>query len=142
MNKYLKAILIRGIVGMMIGAFINATFLFGLSFIEEELVITSSILRFQYLGALAIGFYSAAMSVIFNIEEWSLLRQTVTHAIFMTPYLPFAHYMGWMPESITGRVIFVCAYILVYGIIWFSFKIYWTRKIRKMNLEIERLNNL
>ncbi len=142
MNKYMKAILIRGLIGTIIGGFINATFIFGLSLTSEELVLTTSILRFQYFGALAIGFYSAAVSIIFDIEEWSLLRQTITHGLLMTPYLPFAHYMGWMPGDLGGRFIFIGVYVLVYAIIWFSFKTYWTRKIRQMNLEIERMNSL
>lgn len=140
MRSYMNSVLKRGLYGLFIGAFISATAYFIFSFQGNQLTVPSTFVRVQYLASLFIGFYCAAISVVFDVEEWSLLKQTITHMILMIPYLPFAHYVGWMPDNFVGRIIFIGLFIIFYMILWLSFKTYWTKKAKELDEGFKRIN--
>jgi hypothetical protein len=138
--SYLKKFLIRGLLGIIIGVFINQLVFFIMAMKGNILYIQSNLIISQFIISSIIGFYCAGVTVIFGIEEWSLLRQTVTHSIAMLPYFPISIYVGWMPITLIGRVMFILIYILLYIIIWFSIRKYWEKKAKELNEELKKRN--
>ncbi|MFD3155415.1 DUF3021 domain-containing protein [Haloimpatiens sp. FM7330] len=142
--KYLKLILKRGLLGMAFGVFINQT-IFAIFACTMGLNgnLEVSMLFKQFIISAIAGFYFSASSVIFNVSNWSSLKQTVLHFIATSiVYFPVAIYAKWMPNASFGRIIFIITYITIYVIVWFSFKSYWTKKIKELNMSLERRNKL
>ncbi|MEG0775815.1 DUF3021 domain-containing protein [Clostridium sp.] len=138
--RYMKQFILRGLFGITIGVFINQLIMLIMAMNGNIVSIPSNIVITQFIISSLTGFYCAGVSVIFEIEEWSLLRQTITHSIAMLPYFPVAVYAGWMPGTLIGRLIFIINYILVYVIIWASFKKYWEKKTKALNEELKKHN--
>jgi len=136
--NYVKTFLKRGLLGILLGVFINQVVYLIMAMQGNIVQVESSMIISEFIISSLTGLYCAGISVIFDVEEWSLLRQTITHSIAMLPYFPIAIYAGWMPMSLVGRMFFVLNYILVYVIIWFSFKKYWEKKSREINEELRK----
>ena len=140
MKTYLKQLAVRVVCGGILGLAIGHTVYLIHALGGDVLILNPKNVIIHYIATLLVGMWCSGTSIVFDIEEWSLLRQTITHSILLAPYLPFAFYMGWVPPTTGGRIIFVFGYIITYAIIWFSFKIYWTKKAKELNEELERLN--
>lgn len=140
--SYAKKFIIRGLIGIPIGVFINQLVYLIMAINNDIVSISSSVIITQFFVSVLCGFYLAGVSVVFDIEEWSMLRQTITHSIAMLPYFPIAYYAGWMPKSDIGITLFIANYFVVYVIIWISFKKYWEKKAKEINLELKKRNNL
>lgn len=139
MNKYVKQMMLRGLVGIMIGLSIGYTVVFILSLTDKSIVFDGSVLMRNYLYAALVGFYMASVTIVFDVEEWSLLKQTVIHGLLNLPYLIVAFMIGWAPTGTFYRVLFVLGYIVVYFIIWLAFKSYWTKKALELNENLKKL---
>lgn len=140
MKTYIKKLLFRILYGSVIGLAVGHTSYFIYALSGNAITLEPRLVIINYLGALLVGIWCCGISIIFDIEEWSLLRQTITHSILLAPYLPFAFYIGWVPPTICGKIYFVLVYFIIYLIIWFSFKLYWTKKAKELNEELERLS--
>lgn len=140
--KYFKEILKRGLAGMGIGVFINQSIFTILALIDGfEGTIEVKIMAQQFLISAIAGFYFAAISIVFNIDNWSLLKQTVTHFILLSiVYFPVSFFAGWMPKPIASKIAFVVIYIISYVIMWIVFKAYWKKKAMEINKELELRN--
>lgn len=138
MKKIVKKAVILGIIGFGLGLLISFV-VYQLTKDGDER--TGEIL----LGFLAGGLYSAMAlsgSVIYDIEEWSILRCTLTHFIIaLLGYYSMGTVQGWL---IIGSgifyittVIFIIAYILV----WIGNALYYANKIKMLNQELEKSKN-
>ncbi|WP_102399360.1 DUF3021 domain-containing protein [Haloimpatiens massiliensis] len=141
--SYVKKALLRGFYGITIGVFINQV-IFVMMALRGSFPadVSVSIMVSQFVISSLLGFGIAACSVIFEVDNWSLLKQTVVHFIlFSFIYFPAAVCGKWMPDNLNGKLIFILIYILIYVCYWFSFKYYWSRKARKINEEIKLRRN-
>lgn len=139
---YIKQFILRGFFGVFIGAFIGQMFFVVSAFNNEVITVASEFILKQFTVASLVGFYCAGVSVVYDIEEWSFLKQTVSHFIIMTiPYFILANFAGWIPKHPLGLSAFIAAYITLYLIIWFSFKRYWKKKAEEMVKQLRRLND-
>lgn len=140
--KYIREIMRRGFRGMAFGVFINqALFAIMTSFFGLEGSIEFNALAQQFIISALFGFYAIAISIVFEIDSWSLLRQTIVHFILLSVvYFPVAIYANWLPEYTVARIPFAVFYILVYIIVWFTFKAYWKKKAMEINVELELRN--
>lgn len=91
----------------------------------------------QLAGALLYGGALAGASVIWSVERWSLLRQTLTHLLVCSAAtLPAAWGLYWMPHSIRGILeyfgIFFALYLLIWTVTYGRIK----RQIRQFNEKI------
>ena len=73
----------------------------------------------QTICSLLYGAAFGGASVIWEIENWSLLKQTVIHCLVISvTTLPIAYCMYWMPHSflgIAGYIViffFICIFLL------------------------------
>lgn len=88
----------------------------------------------QMICSLFIGAVGGGSNVIWEVERWSLLKQTAVHlGVIAVPFFGISYVMNWMPHHIYGALGFIGAFIAIYVIMWcviyFSIK----AKIKKMN---------
>lgn len=135
----IKQILKKGLLGMLIGAFINQVISIG--FITGKTItgIDPNLLITQFFISTILGFYIGVISLFFYIEHWSLLKQTLTHLFALSiVYFPIAVIAKWMPSDTFSRITFVIIYILIYVIIWIICKTYWKTKIKQFNSALSK----
>lgn len=88
----------------------------------------------QFVCSMVYGAVFAGASVIWQIERWSLLRQTVTHlAIIIVVAFPLAYLMHWMGHTVGGVVGYVLLTFAIYAVIWLALYIPTRRRIKKLN---------
>lgn len=79
----------------------------------------------------------AGTTVIWEKDEWSILKQTVTHfAITSIATFPIAYIVHWMSHDVKGVLIYFGVFIVIYTIIWISFYLSYKSSINKMNKKI------
>lgn len=94
----------------------------------------------QLVCSLFIGAVSAASSVVFDMEKWNLLKQTLVHfAVLALPFFGVAYIMFWMPHEIYGALGFVGAFVSMYIIMWCSMYFSIKAKIKKMNMQLQQI---
>ncbi len=78
------------------------------------------------------------MSLIWEMERWGLLRQTLTHmAACSLTTLAVAYGMRWMGRSLTGILIYFGIFFGIYLMIWLSQYLAIRRRVRAINAKLE-----
>ena len=91
----------------------------------------------QMLCSLIVGAASAGSSVIFEMERWSILKQTLVHfAVISVPFFGLGYLLNWLPHQLYGALGYVGAFIAVYLIMWFSIYFSIKFKLKKMNVQL------
>lgn len=94
----------------------------------------------QLLCSLFVGAVGGGSSVIWDMEKWSLSKQTAVHfAVLCVLFIPISYVLNWLPHHVYGAIGFVGAFILIYVIIWLSVYLSVRAKIKKVN---ERLREM
>ena len=96
----------------------------------------------QLICSLVVGAVCGGSSVIWGIEKWSLLKQTLIHfSVIAVPFFGIGYVMNWLPHHIYGALCYVGGFILVYLIMWLS--IYFSIKVKnkKMNKQLQEMQN-
>ncbi|EPY2306588.1 DUF3021 domain-containing protein [Clostridium sporogenes] len=124
---------------MTVGVFINQV-IFAIIALKERLQgsVEVSLMFNQFIISAILGFGLAASSIVFDVEPWSSLKQTIAHfIIFSFIYFSIAIYGGWMPKGNIARIKFVAFYIIIYIVAWFLWKAYLKRKAMEINKKLE-----
>ncbi len=148
-----KKIILRSILGFPIGIAIGylITIFISLSWANgyyapcvPELIsamgneINAVILQALLCGLLGIGF--AAGSVIWEIENWSITKQTGIYFIIISVImLPIAYFSYWMEHSIAGFFSYFGIFALIFAFIWMIQFVIGKHNVKKMN---ENLHNV
>lgn len=150
-----KRIIMRGAMGMPIGVTIGylISILVSLIWAEgyyapcvPELVtamgneINAVVLQAALSGLLGIGF--GASSVIWELEEWSIIKQTgVYFLVSSVIMMPVAYFMYWMEHSVTGFLsyfgLFALIFICIWVVLFFSGKYH----VKRMNDSLSRMKD-
>lgn len=86
------------------------------------------------MGCLLLGVYFGVASLIFDIERWSRLRQTVIHAILsLIIFFPTAIGLGWIPLHPPVMITCFIIFIMLYALFWFGAWWYYRRLTQSMN---------
>ncbi len=81
----------------------------------------------------------AAASVIWEIESWSLFKQTLIYlAAAAAALLPTAYVCQWMERSLTGALAYAAVFLGIFVFIWLVQYLALRRKIAKMNETVGR----
>ena len=142
-----KKIVLRSILGFPIGIAIGyfITIFISLGFANgyyspcvPELVtvmgneINAVLLQALLCGLLGAGF--AASSVIWEIENWSIMKQTGIYFIIISVImLPIAYFSYWMEHSIGGFLRYFGIFVLIFAFIWIIQFVIGTHNVKKMN---------
>ncbi|WP_083627976.1 DUF3021 domain-containing protein [Hornefia porci] len=103
--------------------------------------ITAVILQTLLSGLVGIVF--GASSVIWDIEDWSIAKQSgFFFAIAAAALMPAGYALNWMDRSARGIFGFFLIFAAVFVIIWFTMYLAWRHKIRKLNRDVEQKNRV
>lgn len=142
-----KKALLRGITGFPIGITIGNLIAIIISFIYAdgyyspcvpELIsaagseINAVALQTLLCGLLGAGF--AAASVVWEIDNWSLVKMTgVYFTVISLIMLPIAYFMYWMDHSVGGVLSYFGIFVLIFVVIWIIQFVIIDRNVKKMN---------
>lgn len=148
-----KKIVLRSILGFPIGIAIGYIITIFISLIwaegyyspcVPELIstmgneINAVALQALLCGLLGAGF--AAGTVIWETENWSILKQTGIYFIIISVImLPIAYFMYWMEHSVAGFFVYFGIFVLIFALIWIIQFAAGKHNVRKMN---ESLHNV
>ena len=147
-NKNLKKEAVkRAIMGFIYGVFIGQTILILESLMARDgnfYPVAASLVELagtkigaviiQYFLTGIIGTTFAATTVLFEIDSWSLLKQTIIHFIITSIVMYIAGFLcGWFPHKLSSTLIWFGIFIVIYVIFWISFSSYYKNKVKKMN---------
>ena len=142
-----KEVAKRAIMGFIYGVFIGQTILIIESLFMRDgnfYAVSASLLELagtkiaaviiQYFLTGIIGTTFAATTVIFEMDNWSLLRQTIIHFIITSIVMYIAGFLcGWFPHTVSSTLAWFGVFIVVYIIFWICFSLHYKNKVKKMN---------
>ncbi len=150
-----KKIALRSILGFPIGIAIGYLITIFISLIwakgyyapcVPELIlamgneINAVILQAFLCGLLGAGF--AASSVIWEIEDWNIMKQTgIYFIIIATIMLPIAYFSYWMEHSIIGFFSYFGIFAVIFAFFWIMQFVIGKHNVRKMNENLHHANN-
>ncbi len=86
-----------------------------------------------------LGGVFAASSVIWEIENWSIAKQTgIYFAITALVMMPVAYFAKWLEPTVLGFLKYFGIFTLIFIMIWVIQYFVWKSKIEKMNQGIEK----
>lgn len=91
-------------------------------------------------GLLGVGF--AAASVIWEIEHWSIVKQTGIYFIIISVIMmPIAWITYWMEHSVAGVLGYFAVFALIFVIIWVIQFVIGKNNVKKMNEILNKNKN-
>ena len=85
-----------------------------------------------------LGGVFGGMSFIWEIEIWSILKQTAVYFLSVSiPMMGISYLLYWMEHSLNGFLLYFLIFVMVFFVVWlFNFAIYWF-KVRRINEELD-----
>jgi len=151
----IKKALLRGLIGIPIGVFISTTISLLISIIMGGFggnyysVVAPELTKMmggelnavvlQYSMSCVLGFAFAMASAIFEIETWSMTKQTIVHfLITATAMLPIAYICRWVEPTVISLFLYFAVFAVTYFFMWIVQKRYWKKKIAQMNDKLQK----
>ena len=101
--------------------------------------INAVLLQTLLCGVVGSGF--AAGSVIWEIESWSIVKQTgVYFLISGLCVLPAAYFLGWMEHSLLGFLAYFGIFLFYFAVIWLIQYFAWKYTLKKMNAKLQKFS--
>lgn len=90
-------------------------------------------------GVLGTGF--AASSLIWEMDDWSIVKQTgIYFMIISVIMLPIAYFAYWMEHSIIGIFLYFGIYVFIFALIWVIQFVIGKHNVKKMNETLHNIN--
>ncbi|WP_028044258.1 DUF3021 domain-containing protein [Candidatus Stoquefichus massiliensis] len=100
--------------------------------------ILAVIIQTVFTGLLGVSF--AASSVIWEIDNWSMSKQTFIYfMITALTMFPMAYLMGWMEPTFIEFILYFAVFTLIFIIIWFIQYIIYKKQVQNINEKIKKL---
>lgn len=97
--------------------------------------INAVILQTLLSGIIGTGF--AASSVIWDIDNWSTVKQTgIYFSIISIIMLPIAYLAYWMEHSVRGFLIYFGIFVFIFAISWITMYVVGKNNVKKMNAKL------
>lgn len=146
-----KQVILRGLFGFPIGITIGQVFSIVVSLIVgqgsfyptapslvDDMGSTIGAVVVQTVLCGIIGSAFAAASYIWEIESWSIAKQTgIYFLVASAAMLPIAYFTHWMPRSITGFALYFAIFLAIFIAIWIIQFFFWKRQVSKINQELK-----
>lgn len=143
----LKKALLRGFLGMPLGVFISTTIGVIYSLAYGELMVippvggdTNSLKAYivQYIVSMIIGFVFAFGSAIFEVDKWSIAKQTTIHFLLTSiVFFPCSIMARWISFNFISIIVYFFIFIIIYITIWFIQYFSWKKRIMRLNKELQ-----
>lgn len=150
-----KKIILRGLLGFPIGISIGYLITIGISLVwakgyyapcVPELIdimgkeIYAVILQAFLCGLLGVGFGGA--SIIWEMEDWSVVKQTGIYFIIISIIMmPITYLTYWMEHSLKGFLSYFGVFILIFMIIWLIQFLRGKQNVKKLNENLNKARN-
>ena len=147
-----KKIILRGALGFPLGIAVGYVITICISLVwadgyyspcVPELIesmgneIRAVVLQALLCGLLGAGF--GACSVIWELDHWSIVKQTGIYFLIVSAVMmPIAYLLYWMEHSVAGFLGYLGIFVLIFAVIWISQFLLWKRNVDKMNARIEK----
>lgn len=144
MNSMLKKGLILGTIGFFIGGIV-CLIIAGLtgdgSFSVNPALWSFSDWFYILIGCLH-GTVCMASTVVYDVEEWSIARCTITHfVITFASFFAMAMIQGWMEPGDLFFWVWTLSWMAAWFMIWLILYFSYRRHIRKLNEELKELRS-
>lgn len=102
--------------------------------------VPARLIALNLFGSMLIGAYFSVSALLFEVEEWSMLKQTFVHytASLIVLFPVFTWLTGWIPLNpqslVIGWLFFTGTYILN----WFGWYNYFKQLERRMNQSLQK----
>ncbi len=92
----------------------------------------------QMICSMIVGAVCGGASVIWEIEKWNLLKQTlINFAVIAVPFFGLGYIMNWMPHHIYGALGYVGGFAGGYVVMWCAIYFSIKAKLKKMNKQLQ-----
>lgn len=147
-----KAAALRGILGVPIGITIGYLITIFISLaladgyyspcvpeLAEELGSEIYAVLLQTVLCALLGIVFGAASVIWEIDTWSLMKQSgIYFLVISLGMLPAAYLARWMEHTVKGFLIYFGIFLGIAVGIWIVQYLFWRGKIRQMREKMEK----
>ena len=150
-----KKIVIRSLLGFPIGIAVGYLITIFISLVwadgyyspcMPELIsavgneINAVILQTVLCGVLGTGF--GAGSVIWEMDDWSIVKQTGVYFLIVSVImLPIAYFTYWMEHSVVGFLFYFAVFLLIFVIIWIVQFMIGKHNVRRMNEKLSQIEH-
>lgn len=148
-----KKIVIRSLLGFPIGIAVGYLITIFISLVwadgyyspcMPELIsavgneINAVIFQTVLCGVLGTGF--GAGSVIWEMDDWSIVKQTGVYFLIVSVImLPIAYFTYWMEHSVVGFLFYFAVFLLIFVIIWIVQFMIGKHNVRRMNEKLSKI---
>lgn len=150
MRRLKKKLILRGILGFPIGIAVGYLITIFSSFVwangyyspcTPELISVMgneiNAVMFQTLLCGLLGMVCAGGSVIWEIENWNILKQTGIYFLVICAFMmPIAYFLYWMEHSAAGFFSYFMVFVLIFAVIWVIQFMIRKRDVEKMNANL------
>jgi len=147
----IKKALARGVWGALLGIGISYTITIlisiGLGTGEYSPVVPELIQNmgtelnaviFQYFMSAILGFTSVISSAIYEIERWSLAKQTILHFLILSvSMISVAYLCKWVSLNVWSVILYFAIFVFAYFIIWAILCRIWRKRVDEMNAKLK-----
>lgn len=147
-----KEVLLRGFYGLAIGIALGHVIAIIISAVKGDGMfyavspglinnwgteLSATIVQTVLCGVL--GGVLGAASVIWELDRWSLMKQTVTHFfLFSVTFTMIAYILCWIPRSAAGIVASTAIFIVIYGVSWCCAYFFYKRNVKQINDSLKK----
>lgn len=152
MNKIIKSIIQRGLIGALLGIAISYIISILISIsngVGDGLFYPCSLgllaqfdtelaaVIFQVVMSAIYGFVQGAITVVWDMEKWSFVKQTLIHflVLFVSTFL-FGWLNYWFPHKLTSILVAIGIFLVIYLVCWTIGYFAWKRKIKDLNKKL------
>lgn len=92
----------------------------------------------QTLCAFVYGAVWAGSTIIWQIDEWSFLKQNIIHFLITSIIaFPIAYITGWMNHTLIGILSYFCTFAITYVAIWLTQYFEMKKKVARLNAVVK-----
>ncbi|ENH98047.1 hypothetical protein J416_02349 [Gracilibacillus halophilus YIM-C55.5] len=125
----------RCMLGIAYSGLITFSIITILHFTETETSVSQ--IWSHMLYSLLLGIYFGLASFIFGDNDWSILKQTVTHFVLsISFYYMIALSAGWVSLTFSSVFWTSIMFVLIYVVFWFGHYLYYKRLEKIMNAHL------
>lgn len=146
-----KKALLRGLLGFPLGVFIGYTITILISVfvgdgwyspcvpaLVEEFGSEIGAVAFQAVLSGVLGASFAVVSLIWEKDNWSILKQTGIYSLCISIIMfPIAYFTHWMEHSVSGFLLYFGIFAAVFLVAWVIQYRIWKDKIKGINKKIK-----
>jgi len=133
----IKEVLKRSLIGIAFGGIATFIALTTMKFAHIEGTVSE--IWNNMLASFCLGIYFGVASLIFEMEKWSALKQTLVHfTLSIILWLIIGFSLGWLPYNLLSVAVGILIFTFIYIIYWTGFYLYFKKVEESMNKQLQK----